>query len=56
MIMYREQTAGAGLRSAIFAHICTFTMYDRQPIFVEILNVVDLHFQSQTLGNSDMII
>ena len=40
--MYYEQTAGP--RRATFAHICMLTRYVCQPIFIQIDNVLDLHF------------
>ena len=35
------------LEVSIFAHICMFTSTVRQPIFINIVNVFDLHFKGQ---------
>ena len=35
------------LKMTIFAHICTLTSYVRMPIFSQIVNVLELHFQGQ---------
>ena len=58
-ITYREQTAGP--RSANFCILIQVTRYDRQPNFVKIFNVLDLHFKGQrfessTLGSPYVII
>ena len=36
------------LEEPILEHICTLTRYLRVPIFIQILNVIDLHFQGQS--------
>ena len=57
--MYREQTAG--LISAVSAHVRRLTKYVSLQIFIQIVNVLDLHFQDQrfesgTLASSYVII
>ena len=50
---YILQTDG-WIESPIFANVCMLTRYVRQPIFIEILNVLDLHLQDQRCESSTM--
>ena len=42
------------LEEHIFAHICMLTKYLRSPIFIQILNVLDLHFQDQIFESNTL--
>ena len=51
-ILYYEQTAGP--RSTIFVNICMLTGCVRQPIVIEIVNVLDLRFKGQRFESSTL--
>ena len=38
----------------IFANICKLTSYIRQPIFIQIINVLDLFFKGKTFESSTL--
>ena len=51
-IMYYEQTAGP--KRANFAKICILTRYTRPPIFIQIVNGLDVYFQGQNSNRIDL--
>ena len=58
---YVPQTNGWTWKRQFFAYICMLTRYIHWSIFYQIVNIIDLHFQSQRfesskLGSSYMII